>query len=170
MPVAEFAGPLRHSGIVATASMRMRMRRVLAFSMALLFTGACIAGKPGMRVENAWTRAVPAVAPVAGGFLTVVNDGGSADRLLRIETDAAQRVEIHQMRNDGGVMRMRALPDGVTVPAHGRVEFKPGGYHLMLIQPKRALAEGGRFDATLVFQRAGRVKATFEVRGMGAGG
>ena len=40
----------------------------------------------------------------------------------------------------------------------------------MLIQPKRALVEGGRFEATLVFQRAGRVKATFDVRGMGAGG
>lgn len=148
------------------------MGRNTGWLLALLLAASAgvVAKDGGVRVENAWTRAVPAVAPVAGGFLTVVNDGGSADRLLRIETDAAQRVEIHQMRNDGGVMRMRALPDGVAVPAHGRVEFKPGGYHLMLIQPKRALAEGGRFDATLVFQRAGRVKATFEVRGMGAGG
>ena len=139
-------------------------------ALLLAASAGIAAGERGVRVENAWTRAVPAVAPVAGGFLSVVNDGDRADRLLRIETDAAQRVEIHQMRNDGGVMRMRALPDGVIVPAHGRIEFKPGGYHLMLIRPTRALAEGGRFDATLVFQRAGRVTATFEVRGMGAGG
>lgn len=148
------------------------MERKTGWALALLLAAsAAVAAKSGgVRVENAWTRAVPAVAPVAGGFLTVVNDGDGADRLLRIETDIAQRVEIHQMRNDGGVMRMRALPDGVVVPAHGRVELKPGGYHLMLIQPKRALVEGGRFEATLVFQRAGRVKATFDVRGMGAGG
>lgn len=148
------------------------MERKTGWALALLLAAsAAVAAKSGgVRVENAWTRAVPAVAPVAGGFLTVVNDGDGADRLLRIETDIAQRVEIHQMRNDGGVMRMRALPEGVVVPAHGRVELKPGGYHLMLIQPKRALVEGGRFEATLVFQRAGRVKATFDVRGMGAGG
>ena len=101
------------------------MERKTGWALALLLAAsAAVAAKSGgVRVENAWTRAVPAVAPVAGGFLTVVNDGDGADRLLRIETDIAQRVEIHQMRNDGGVMRMRALPDGVVVPAHGRVEL-----------------------------------------------
>ena len=148
------------------------MQRKTGWLLALLLasSGAIAAKDGGVRIENAWTRAVPAVAPVAGGFLTVVNDGDGADHLLRIETDVAKRVEIHQMRNDGGVMRMRALPEGVAVPAHGRLVLKPGGYHLMLIQPKRALAEGGRFEATLVFQRAGRIKATFVVRGMGADG
>ena len=150
----------------------MMKTAVLAIAAALLLAvaGAIATPKATLRVQDAWSRATAPVAPVAGGFLTVVNDGDGADRLLRIETDIAQRVEIHQMRNDGGVMRMRALPEGVVVPAHGRVELKPGGYHVMLIQPKRALVEGGRFEATLVFQRAGRVKATFDVRGMGAGG
>lgn len=137
-------------------------------ALCLLATGA-MAGNAQVQVRDAWTRAVPAVAPVAGGFLTVVNTGNSEDRLLRVESDIAQRVEIHQMRNDGGVMRMRALPEGVAVPARGRLELKPGGYHLMLIKPRRALVEGGHFDATLVFQRAGRVPARFEVRAMGAG-
>lgn len=138
-------------------------------ALCLLATGA-MAGNAHVQVRDAWTRAVPAVAPVAGGFLTVVNDGDVDDRLLRVESDIAQRVELHQMRNDSGVMRMRALPEGVVVPAHGRLELKPGGYHLMLIKPRRALVEGGHFDATLVFQRAGRVPARFEVRAMGAGG
>ena len=148
------------------------MNHITTSAMALMLAVSVgvAAGERGLRVEHAWTRAVPAVAPVAGGFLVVVNDGDRDDRLLRIETDAAKRVEIHQMRNDGGVMRMRQLIDGVAVPAHARIEFKPGGYHLMLIQPMRPLVEGGHFDATLVFQRGGRVSATFEVRGMGAGG
>lgn len=137
-------------------------------ALCLLATGA-MAGNARVQVREAWARAVPAVAPVAGGFLTVVNDGDVDDRLLRVESDIAQRVEIHQMRNDGGVMRMRALPEGVTVPAHGKLELKPGGYHLMLIKPRRALVEGGHFEATLVFQRAGRVPVRFQVRAMGAG-
>ena len=140
-------------------------------ALCLLATGA-MAGNAQVQVQvrDAWTRAVPAVAPVAGGFVTVVNDGDVDDRLLRVESDIAQRIEIHQMRNDGGVMRMRALPEGVVVPAHGKLELKPGGYHLMLIKPRRALVEDGHFEATLVFQRAGRVPARFEVRAMGAGG
>ncbi len=147
------------------------MKQWMGWSVALcLLAGSAAAGKADVRVLEAWTRAVPAVAPVAGGFLTVVNDDDVDDRLLRVESDIAQRVEIHQMRNDGGVMRMRALPDGVVVPAHGKLELKPGGYHLMLIKPRRALVEGDHFGATLVFQRAGRVPARFEVRAMGASG
>ncbi|TLX23082.1 copper chaperone PCu(A)C [Thermomonas fusca] len=147
------------------------MKQWMGWVVALcLLAGGAMAGKADVRVLEAWTRAVPAVAPVAGGFLTVVNKGDADDRLLRVESDIAQRVELHQMRNDGGVMRMRALPEGVVVPAHGKLVLKPGGYHLMLIKPRRALVAGGHFEATLVFQRAGRVPVRFEVRAMGAGG
>lgn len=139
------------------------------FAVALLFVTACAAaGRSGVRVESAWARATPAVAPVAGGFLTVVNEGGRDDRLLRVESGIARRIEIHEMRNADGVMRMRLVSDGLPLPAHGRLELKPGGYHLMLIQPTRALREGDRFEAVLVFQRAGKRKAVFEVRGLGA--
>lgn len=147
------------------------MKQCLKWVAALLLAavGSVLASSGGLRVEQAWARATPAVAPVAGGFLVIANDGGKDDRLLRVESDIAQRVEIHQMRNDAGVMRMRQITEGLPIAAHGRLVMAPGGYHLMLIQPKRALLEGGHFDATLVFQRAGRVKATFQVRAMGAG-
>ena len=147
------------------------MKTIVTGLLALMLPLAVLAaGKGDVRVVDAWARAVPAVAPVAGGFLTVVNMGNSEDRLLRVESPIAKRIEIHEMRNDGGVMRMRQIKDGLTVPAHGQLEFKPGSYHLMLIGPTRALIEGGHFEATLVFQRAGKVKVTFAVRGMGAGG
>lgn len=146
------------------------MQRRLSIAAALLLAaGTALAGTSGMRVQDAWARATPAVAPVAGGFLTVVNDGDQPDTLLRVESDVAERVEIHEMRNDGGVMRMRALPKGLVVPAHDKLELKPGGYHLMLIQPRRALVPGDHFDATLVFQRSGRVTVRFDVRASGAG-
>lgn len=146
------------------------MQRRLPFAAALLLAvGAAFAGTPGVRVQDAWARATPAVAPVAGGFLTVVNDGDQPDTLLRVESDVAERVEIHEMRNDGGVMRMRALPKGLVVPAHDKLELKPGSYHLMLIKPRRALMPGDHFDATLVFRRGGRVNVRFDVRALGAG-
>lgn len=67
-------------------------------------------------------------------------------------------------------MRMRQITDGADRTAHGRLKLKPGSYHLMLIGPTRALIEGDHFEAALVFQRAGKVKVTFAVRGIGAGG
>lgn len=146
------------------------MKTIVTGLLVLLLPLAVLAAdKRDVRVVDAWARAVPAVAPVAGGFFTVVNTGNAADRLLRVESPIAKRIEIHEMRNAGGVMRMRQIKDGLTVPAHGQLEFKPGGYHLMLIGPTRALIEGGHFEATLVFQHSGKVRASFAVRGMGAG-
>ena len=145
------------------------MKTIVTGLLVLLLPLAVLAAdKRDVRVVDAWARAVPAVAPVAGGFFTVINTGKATDQLLRVESPIAKRIEIHQMRSDGGVMRMRAQPTGVVVPAQGLLEFKPGGYHLMLIGPTRALIEGGHFEATLVFQRAGKVKVTFAVRGVGA--
>ena len=143
---------------------------VTGLLVLLLPLWVAAADKNEVRVVDAWARAVPAVAPVAGGFFTVVNMGNATDRLLRVESPIAKRIEIHEMRNDGGVMRMRQITDGLIVPAHGQLEFKPGSYHLMLIGPTRALIEGDHFEAALVFQRAGKVKVTFAVRGIGAGG
>ena len=147
----------------------MKKPILLDVSMLLLSAAGVAATRDGVRAVDAWSRATPAVAPVAGGFLTLVNDGDKDDRLLRVESAVAERVELHEMRHENGVMRMRELSDGLVVPAHGKVELRPGGYHLMFIKPKRAFAEGERVEATLVFQRAGRVKVGFAVRAMGAG-
>ena len=111
--------------------------------LLLAAVGSVMASSGGLRVEQAWARATPAVAPVAGGFLIIANDGGKDDRLLRVESDIAQRVEIHQMRNDAGVMRMRQV-DGIDVPAGAPVELKPGGLHLMLMELKTPLKAGDR--------------------------
>lgn len=147
----------------------MKQWRMASVALGLLTMNA-IAGQRALHVVDAWARATPAVAPVAGGYLTVTNDGDAPDRLLGVESTIAKRIEIHEMRNDAGVMRMRRITDGLPLPAHGRLELKPGGYHLMLIGPGRALVTGETFKATLVFEHGGRLPATFVVRAMGAGG
>lgn len=153
------------------------MKRSLASLMFLLLS-ACQpspheAHQPAppsaaVTVAGPWLRATPPGAPVAGGFLTLHNGTAADDRLLAVESAAAQRVEIHEMREQGGVARMRELIDGLPLPAGATAELKPGGYHLMFIQPTRALPAGGQVDATLVFERAGRMPVVFEVRPLGA--
>ncbi len=147
------------------------MKRVLLFAASLLVSLSVFAAKPASTVQvvEAWARATPAVAPVAAGYLTLVNHANAPDRLLRVDSTVAKRVEIHMMRNDGGIMRMRQITDGLVIPAHGTLQLQPGGDHLMLIDPAHALIAGDHFEATLVLQRAGALKVTFEVRPMDAG-
>ena len=146
------------------------LSRSVAGLLLLIAIGAGATSKHGVRVEQAWARATPPAAAVGGAYLAVANDGDIDDRLLGLQSDVAERVEIHEMRMDGDVMRMRQVAGGLPVPAHGRLVLAPGGQHLMLIGLKRQLAEGDRFQLTLQFARAGPVRANVVVLAPGAGG
>ncbi len=140
-------------------------------AMSTLTVGAAQPAKPaGIAIEQAWTRATPPNAPVAGGFLTIRNSGDRADRLVSITSPDAASVEIHRMTMDGGVMRMRKLADGLPIDAKAIVMLKPGGYHLMFIGPKRPIVEGGAITATLRFEKAGAREVRFDVRALGSSG
>ncbi|KPN20486.1 hypothetical protein AO715_11565 [Xanthomonas sp. Mitacek01] len=117
-----------------------------------------------------WSKEVPSGAPVAAGFLSIRNQGDMDDRLIAVRSDAAARVEIHEIRHEGGMMRMRKVEAGLPVPAGATVNLKPGGYHLMFITPGAGFVRGGTVEATLVFERAGPKDVRFEVRPLSAAG
>ena len=123
-------------------------------------------------IVDSWVRQPPPSAQVSAGYLQIGNPGDEADRLVSVETDAAERVEIHEMDEVDGVMRMREVEGGLEIPAGGQVALQPGGYHLMLMGAREGLEAGQQVDAVLVFERAGRVEVAFDVRppGAGAGG
>jgi hypothetical protein len=126
-------------------------------------------GRPGsIMVRDAWSRATPGGAKVGAGYFIVENTGAAPDRLLGAEVDVAGRAEIHQTLESGGVSRMQPVESLVAAPG-SRIEFRPNGYHLMLVDLKRPLARGERLRGSLVFEHAGRVPVEFEVRGIGAG-
>ncbi|MBX6374695.1 MAG: copper chaperone PCu(A)C [Acetobacteraceae bacterium] len=122
----------------------------------------------GVTASQVWTRAVGATAPTAAGYMTLRNHGTVADRLVGAETPAARSVEIHEQRMDDGVMRMRPLPDGILIPPGETATLGPGGVHLMLVGPTRALARGERVPLTLRFERAGEVRVELTVEAAGA--
>lgn len=121
-----------------------------------------------LEIEHPWSRATPAGAAVAGGYLVIRNHGSEPDRLVGGEAAFAGRIEIHEMAMQDGVMRMRALLDGLEIPAGGEVELQPGGYHVMFMQLREPLAEGELRGVTLVFEQAGPVEVPFRVEAMGA--
>ncbi|HXU33250.1 MAG TPA: SCO family protein [Thermoanaerobaculia bacterium] len=103
-------------------------------------------------------------------YFDVVNPGASPDRLLRVETAAAKAAEAHETIDDGGVMRMKARPEGFEVPAGGTLSLSPGGKHLMLVDPQPPAAGAKSIPLTLHFERAGAIEVQARLDGANGGG
>lgn len=154
-------------------------RRRFLVGAALLAVGfAALAGpalahgyKAGsLKIGHPWSRATPANAPVAGGYLTIENTGDADDRLVAVSAEISPRGEIHEMKMEGDVMKMSQLPEGLVIKAGETVKLAPGGYHLMFMPLQRQLKEGEAFKGELVFEKAGKVAVEFKVEGIGARG
>jgi periplasmic copper chaperone A len=121
-----------------------------------------------LEIEHPWSRATPAGAKVAAGYVTIENDGAAPDRLVSATAEIAGRAEIHEMAVSDGVMKMRPVPQGVEIPAKAEAKLAPGGHHLMFFDLKRPLKQGEKFAGTLTFEKAGEVKVEFAVESIGA--
>jgi periplasmic copper chaperone A len=121
-------------------------------------------------ITQAWSRATPGGAKVGSGYLTIENKGSAPDRLIGGSADVADKVQVHEMTTTNGVMTMRPLDNGLTIEPGKTVKLAPGGYHLMLLDLKSPLKKGDKVPVTLEFEKAGKVKLTLDVQGVGAQG
>jgi copper(I)-binding protein len=121
-----------------------------------------------LAIKDPFARATPPGAKTAGVFMTIENKGKDADRLVAASSSAAGIVEIHEMKMDGGMMQMREVK-GLEIRPGATVELKPGGYHVMLMDLKQPLKEGGTVPVTLRFEKAGSVEVNAAIGALGAG-
>jgi periplasmic copper chaperone A len=121
-------------------------------------------------ITQAWARATPGGAKIGGGYVTVENKGAAPDRLIGGSADIAVKVEVHEMAMNNGVMTMRPLDKGLTIEPGKTVKLAPGGYHLMMFDLKGPLKQGDKVPVTLEFEKAGKVKLSLDVQGIGAQG
>lgn len=119
-------------------------------------------------IGQAWSRATPGGAKIGGGYLTIENKGATADRLIGGSADVAGKFEVHEMAMNNGVMTMRPLDKGLAIEPGKTVKLAPGGYHLMLMDLKSPLKQGDKVPVTLEFEKAGKVKVSLDVQGVGA--
>jgi copper(I)-binding protein len=135
-----------------------------ALILAAISLSGCGPAAPDLRIEGAWARPTSGVSVPAAIYLSVVNDGRAADRLLEIRTERCAGVEIHRTRVTDNRMSMEPVSDGVEIPARSTVEMKPGGTHIMLFELTSPLAVGERFAAVAVFERSGDLAFDVEIR------
>jgi copper(I)-binding protein len=122
--------------------------------------------KAGLEVEHIYAITTAPGQPHGAVFIKQLkNSASTSDRLVGGQAAISKSVEVHQMVMDQNVMKMREIP-GIEIPAKGRVSMDRGakeGYHLMLMNLTRPLADGERFPMTLMFQQAGALEVEVEV-------
>ena len=112
-------------------------------------------------VRDGWVRQSVPGQSGTGAFMKLTAPTGT--KLVSISTPAAGTAEVHEMKMEGDVMKMRELPGGLDLPAGQTVELKPGGYHVMMMDLKGALAKGATVPMTLKFEDAKGVKTALDV-------
>lgn len=150
--------PIRFPTIFAAAS-----------ALALLSCSGGSSAPPQIQVSDVWARATVAGQSSAAVYLTITNSGGD-DRLTAVSTPVAKSADLHSSSSEGGVMRMRMLPDGIAVPAGATVKLEPSGNHAMLTGLSAPLAKGSSFPLSLTFERSGAREVDVRVLDPSTGG
>jgi copper(I)-binding protein len=131
------------------------------FLAAALLSGAAHAQTAApVAVDGAWARASVPGQKATGAFMRLT--AAQATSLVRAESPAAGVTEVHEMKMEGDVMKMRAMPF-LDLPAGKTVELKPGGYHIMLLDLKAPLAKDTTVPVKLTFKDAKGVESTQEL-------
>ena len=136
-----------------------------ALVATLLLIAACSSGSGGgVSISAAWVRPSLGADQPTAAYLTITNTSGQADMLVSASSPAAGAVEIHQTTTDGSGMTGMDAMSGIDVAAGATVKLDPGGMHLMITGLTRSLNVGDSLELHLVFQHAGTIVVSAEVR------
>lgn len=147
--------------------MQRRRLSLCLLSLWMATLAAAANSAESIRVTQAWARATAPGQSVGAGYLTLINEGRTEDRLNTVTSPIAREVQLHSMTMDGGVMRMRQIEHGLRIPAGGRITLEPGGVHLMFVALNAPLVPGATFPVILRFMNAGELRTEFRVEPIG---
>lgn len=144
---------------------------LLALSIAPFLAGHAAAADyqvGSLQITQPWARATPKGADLGAAYMTVTNTGKTAERLSCVSSDAAAKCQIYDMTMENGIMKMRPVEGGLGIKPGETVTFKPGGYHIMLVDLKASLQQGKTVEATLKVDTGATVQVEFPIAAIGA--
>jgi periplasmic copper chaperone A len=148
------------------------MKRISSILIAGALAGVSLpslaAGPASVSVSDCWIRLLPGNLP-SGAYFKAVNSGDKAVDLVGVESAAYGMAMLHQTQSAGSTSTM-VMVDKAPVPAHGTLTFAPGGYHVMLEQPKAPLKVGTQTPLTFSFSDGEKVTASCAVKSAGSTG
>jgi copper(I)-binding protein len=123
---------------------------VAGLALPVLMWSAAGRAADALTVEDAWVREAPPHLEMSAAYLTIKNETSQDHTLVGVSSPQFQKVEIHSTRMMNGMVHMQMMKE-VAIAAHNMLEFKPGAYHLMMIQPLHPLKAGEKVELTLKF-------------------
>jgi len=139
---------------------RFSIMAVRGLLMALCLVSTGLAAAQTVQVAEPWIRGTVQGQKATGAFMNLTSKAPA--RLVAAASPAAGVVEIHNMKMEGGVMKMFAV-DGIDLPAGQTVKLGPGGYHVMMMDLKQQLKAGDRVPLKLTFEMADRKRETLDL-------
>jgi len=146
----------------------MKLKALMLAAIGALSIQA--AGAAEISVSDAWARATMPGQKVSGAYMQIRSDVDA--RLVGASSLAVPRVEVHEMKMDGDVMRMREV-QSIELPKGKTVSLEPGGFHIMLMNLPKPIAAGDVIPLTLVVESGGKrqnVEVKAEARSPMGGG
>ena len=120
--------------------------------MAFMWLGLATVAQAQIKVADAWVRATVPGQQATGAYMKITS--GQPVKLVAVTTPAANINEIHEMKMEGGVMKMRAFLAGLDIPANQTIELKSGGFHVMMMDLKQTIKAGEAVPMQLQFTDA----------------
>lgn len=136
------------------------MKNSLKLIGALVLSMTAITAQSEVTIKDAWVRATVPQQMATGAFFQIKSSKNV--RLVSVKTPVAGIAEIHEMKMENNVMKMRAM-DYLDLPAGKMVELKPGGFHLMLMELKAQIKPGATVPLTLVVEDREKKRETIEI-------
>jgi len=134
---------------------------MMAVALAATALTALAAGAP-VEVDNAWVRATVKGQMATGAFMTLTSDHGG--KLVGVSSPAAAVVQVHEMKMEGGVMKMGEVKGGLDLPTGKAVALQPGGFHIMMMDLKAPLAASTTVPLTLIVKDDQGIESKVDVQ------
>ena len=139
------------------------MHMDVAAAAAAAPSGSAAATLGDLDISGGYVRAMLPGQPVGGGYIIIHNAGKSDDKLTSVTSSAAGKVELHEMKMEGDIMKMREIKGGISIPAGATVTLAPNAMHMMFKQVKTPFKQGGTVPVMLMFDKAGMVDINLPV-------
>jgi len=120
-----------------------------------------------LKILHPYILETPPGAKIAGGYMKIVNTGNQTDNLILVAVDFAKVAEIHEMKTENDVIKMRKIKGGLEIPAKDFTELKHERYHIMFMNLLKPMIKSETHEGILYFEKAGNVKVIFTVEKMG---
>jgi periplasmic copper chaperone A len=137
---------------------------IAAVAAGLMGNPAKSSSEPVIKVESAWVRETPLGGTSGGGYMRIENTGNESDRLLSAESSAAESIVLQEITYVDDKLRTRSLTKGIEIPPNKVITLQWNSSHLLFAGLKAPFAPHTRIEATLNFEKAGRIPVEFYVR------